>query len=99
MTKAELTAWEERLHTLDEELNARQRKITERERIVNRPDVERTDYLFDRINRDNRKMVTVVPPVIQIAPTQSNHIEAWTVVLLTIVFLVSIAALVATVLA
>ncbi len=96
-TVSELMEWEE-------ELNKHQREILERERAVqlaeqhlaDRPDVERTDYLFDKINRDNRKMFVEVPPVVQIVPPQTNHIEPATFIMATIAAVGAIATLVVT---
>lgn len=90
----DLSAWEE-------ELNKHEREILERERavmlaeqnIAKRPDVEQTDYLFDRINADNRKMVLSVPPVIQIAPQQTDHVGLWTFVMATVAAISTIVAL------
>ena len=64
--------------------------------LADRPDVERTDYLFDKINRDNRKMYVEVPPVVQIVPAQTNHIEPATFIMATIAAVGSVATLVLT---
>ena len=68
---------EKELASLEDELQAYAREIQEREHALQiaeaakREDVTRTDYLFDRINRDNKKLTIEVPPVIQIAPAAS----------------------------
>lgn len=71
---------EKELASLEEELQSYAREIQELEHALQiaeaaerREDVTRTDYLFDRINRDNRKLTIDVPPVIWIAtPLQQN---------------------------
>lgn len=77
-TVSELMEWEEELN----------------KHLADRPDVERTDYLFDKINRDNRKMYVEVPPVVQIVPAQTNHIEPATFIMATIAAVGAIATLV-----
>lgn len=101
MTDKEMKTKIDDLSTWEEELNKHEREILERERavmlaeqnIAKRPDVEQTDYLFDRINADNRKMVWSVPPVIQIAPQQTDHVGLWTFVMATVAAISTIVAL------
>ena len=80
------------------DLEKRMMELDEREAALNadRPDVERTDYLFDKINRDNRKMYVEVPPVVQIVPAQTNHIETATFIMATIAAVGAVATLVVT---
>lgn len=101
MTDKEMKTKIDDLSTWEEELNGYAREIQERERavqlaeqnIAKRPDLEANDYLFDRINADNRKMVWSVPPVIQIAPQQTDHVGLWTFVMATVAAISTIVAL------
>ncbi len=71
MTEIELTAKEKELANLEDELQDYAREILERERAVSakeetlskRSDIERTDYLFDSINRHQMACKPVVVEV------------------------------------
>ena len=97
---------EKELASLEEELQSYAREIQERERALQiaeaakrREDVTRTDYLFDRINRDNRKLTIEVPPVIQIAPQpQQNSQDMITTLMATVAAIAGVATLLAVIL-
>lgn len=96
---------EKELAQLEEELQSYAREIQERERALQiaetakREDVTRTDYLFDRINRDNRKLTIEVPPVIQIAPQpQQNTQDVITTLMATVAAIAGVATLLAVIL-
>ena len=59
-----------------------------------RPDVERTDYLFDRINADNRKLVLEIPTPVQIQQPETNHIQAWIFAMATMAAVFSLVAMI-----
>ena len=104
MTDKEMKTKIDDLSTWEEELNKHEREILERERavmlaeqnIAKRPDVEQTDYLFDRINADNRKMVLSVPPVIQISPPSVQHTDMLTTIMAALAAVASTLTLVLT---
>ena len=97
---------EKELVSLEEELQSYAREIQEREHALQiaeaakrREDVTRTDYLFDRINRDNRKLTIEVPPVIQIAPQpQQNTQDVITTLMATVAAIAGVATLLAVIL-
>lgn len=97
---------EKELANLEDELQSYAREIQERERALQiaetakrREDVTRTDYLFDRINRDNRKLTIEVPPVIQIAPQpQQNSQDVITTLMATVAAIAGVATLLAVIL-
>ena len=97
---------EKELASLEEELQSYAREIQEREHALQiaeaakrREDVTRTDYLFDRINRDNRKLTIEVPPVIQIAPQpQQNSQDMITTLMATVAAIAGVATLLAVIL-
>lgn len=96
---------EKELASLEEELQSYAREIQEREHALRvaeaakREDVTRTDYLFDRINRDNRKLTIEVPPVIQIAPQpQQNPQDVITTLMATVAAIAGVATLLAVIL-
>lgn len=97
---------EKELASLEEELQSYAREIQEREHalriaeVAKREDVTRTDYLFDRINRDNRKLTIEVPPVIQIAPQpqQQNTQDVITTLMATVAAIAGVATLLAVIL-
>jgi hypothetical protein len=101
---------ERREKALDEReagLNAYAREIQERERdvkvaedrIATRADIERDDYLFDRINRDNRKNREPDPPVVIHVPMpQSNTLDVVTAAMATIAAFTSVIVLLVNVL-
>jgi len=96
---------EKELASLEEELQSYAREIQERERALQiaeaakREDVTRTDYLFDRINRDNRKLTIEVPPVIQIAPQpQQSPQDVITTLMATVAAIAGVATLLAVIL-
>jgi uncharacterized protein (DUF3084 family) len=97
---------EKELASLEEELQSYAREIQERERALQiaeaakrREDVTRTDYLFDRINRDNRKLTIEVPPVIQIAPQPQQNTQDWiTTLMATVAAIAGVATLLAVIL-
>ena len=105
MNEMELSAWERKLEarqkdldTADAELRNYAKEIQERERALptTRDDVARTDYLFDQINRDNRKLVMEMPPVIQIAPPQqTTGADVMAAVMAAVAAVASVAALIA----
>jgi len=97
---------EKELANLEDELQSYAREIQERERALQiaetakrREDVTRTDYLFDRINRDNRKLTIEVPPVIQIAPQpQQSPQDVITTLMATVAAIAGVATLLAVIL-
>ena len=98
---------EKELASLKEELQSYAREIQERERALQiaetakrREDVTRTDYLFDRINRDNRKLTIEVPPVIHLAPQpqQQNPQDVITTLMATVAAIAGVATLLAVIL-
>ena len=97
---------EKELASLEKELQSYAREIQEREHAVRiaevakREDVTRTDYLFDRINRDNRKLTIEVPPVIQLAPQpqQQNPQDVITTLMATVAAIAGVATLLAVIL-
>ena len=73
MTEVELRQQERELANQEEELQGYAREILERERAVQvaeeklskNSDIERTDYLFDAINKHQRPPVVVVEPTVR----------------------------------
>ena len=95
--EVELANWEE-------EPQAHSREILERERALQvaehnkakEADVNRVDYLFDRVNQSKGKLTIECPPVIQIAPAE--HRDILTPVLAAIAAVTSVVTLVAVIL-
>ena len=77
MTEAEIRAREKDLAKEEEELQSYAREILERERavqaaeerITRRADIDRTDYLFDSINRHQ---MTCKPVVVEVPTPQKT---------------------------
>lgn len=94
MTEIELANWEEELQAHSREILERERALMEKERQSDTfSDINRTDYLFDKINRSKGKL-TIETPVIQITPSECHH-DVLTPVLAAIAAVSSVLALVA----
>ena len=97
MTEIELANWEE-------ELQGYAREILERERALQAAEhekaetesVNRVDYLFDQVNRNQRRVVLETPPVIQISPPSVQHTDMLTTVMAALAAVASTLTLVLT---
>lgn len=70
MTEAEIRAKEKDLANLEEELQSYAREIQERDRAES--DIDRTDYLFDAINKHQ----LYKPPVVVVEPTVRAKVDS-----------------------
>lgn len=90
----ELANWEEELQAHAREILERERALQTAERnAAKRPDADRIDYLFDQVNKNQRRMVLEPAPVIQIAPAE--HRDILTPVLAAIAAVASLVSLIA----
>lgn len=92
----------ERTPLTEDELRAAEREVLERERAVmekekrlaETQEANRVDYLFEKINRDNRKMVIEVPQPVIIHRT--NNLDAMTAAAAIIAAVMGIAIFIVT---
>ena len=105
MTETEIWAREKELAQQEEDLQAYAREILDREKALQvaehnakkATDTNRVDYLFDRINADNRKLVLEIPQPVEIRQPHTNHYEAWLLIMSTLAAAFAITATVFTV--
>ncbi len=97
MTEIELANWEEELQSYAREIQERERALqVEEPNAAKREDVDRVDYIFDQVNRHQRRVV-LETPVIQIAPQPAEHRDVLTPVMAAIAAVASVVSLIAAV--